>query len=668
MRKFLILFPLVLLSLYTHAQVDSSLVPLDTFESKIEIIELDNHLQFKPILRPLERVPGGRTPYYKYLWDFGDGHFSTEAEPRHAYSKVGEFEVTLYAINNYDDGPKPKRPKRKIKNEKPSAVASLQPNYFEQNFFASNGIFQIYKLSDAKPGEDISLVVGVNTEGQNGRIYILSNEKIAGLDGFSLAHQSRYYQENLDSTVAYDHLQNMWSNVKQATFTKTGSPDYGIKEISAFQNQQQAIQYFKDLYDTYNSLSAYDVDPTESKQQFSLINLDVTEDMLVDTNAIVTVTGVFIPDNGIANVHQVDIPIVKSHDPNKMSIRPARMNYRFQKKRKTMTYKVQFQNDGEGDAKNVRLEMRIPDEIIKNTFKLKALYPKVDSCQTSNSRGCYQTYIKDDGTLVFHFKDISLPGTASKTITDMDSTKGFILFEVETQKKLKNKSFQAYTNIYFDKNPPITTNTTTTRFLRTLSPILTLGTNTTFGTASDHTVKHRFKPGYQIGFGIAPTAPYKKPYWQIELYTSYFQRNSTHPEIIQSGELPMGYQKEFFVYNSYQSIEERDYISLQVPIQVRYNFNPYFSAGIGASARTDINISHQGSTTYMGTIQGPIGGLEDVFHTTENDLSKENFPIKFNPFLDINIGSVNLGPALGFRIGYDKHQKMNTGIYGIFRF
>lgn len=668
MRKLLILFYFVLLTLCTQGQTDSILVPIDTFESKIEIIEIDNQLQFKPILRPLERVPGGRTPYYKYLWDFGDGHFSTEAEPKHVYSKVGEFEVTLYAVNNYDDGPKPKRPKRKVKNEKPSAIASLQPNYFEQNFFSSNGIFQIYKLSDAKPGEDISLVVGVNTEGQKGRIYILSNEKIAGLDGFSLAHQSQYYQEKIDTAVAHDKLQSMWATVQQSTFTKTGSPDYGIKEVSTFQNQQQAIEYFKDLYSAYNSLSAYDIEPTESDQQFSLINLDVTEDMLVDTNAIVTVTGVFIPENGIANVHQVDIPIVKSHDPNKMSIRPARMNYRFQKKRKTMTYKVQFQNDGEGDAKNVRLEMRIPDEIVKNTFKLKALYPECDSCQTSASRGCYQYYIKEDGTLVFHFKDISLPGTASKTITDMDSTKGFILFEVETQKKLKNKSFKAYTNIYFDKNPPIKTNTATTRFLRTISPIITIGTNTTFGTPSEHDIKYKFKPGYQIGFGIAPTAPYKKPYWQIELYTSYYKRNSTHPEINERGELELNDSKEFFVYDSFQSIEQRDYISLQIPIQIRYNFNPYISAGIGASARTDINTSFNGSTTYKGTIQSPAGGLEDTFHTMDNSLSKENFPIKVNPFIDINIGSVNLGPALGFRLGYDKHQKMNSGIYGIFRF
>src|SRR5690606_37883474 len=303
------------------------------------------------------------------------------------------------------------------------------------NFFSSNDIFQIFKLSDAKPGEDISLVVGVNTGGRKGKIHILSNEKIAGLDGFKFANQSASYQEKIDTLRRLEHMNRMWATVSQSTFTKTGSPDYGIKEVSLFNTDQQAVDYFKALYGAYNSLSAYEVDPEQAELQFLLINLDVTEDMLVDTNAIVTITGVFIPEDGIANVHQVDMPAVKSRDPNKMSVRPARMSYRFQSKNKTLTYKVQFQNDGEGDARHVRLEMFLPPEVRKETFRLKSLYPKCDTCATPNAMGCYQYYIKDNGTLVFHFKDIALPGTASKTLTDPDSSKGFILFEIDMEKK-----------------------------------------------------------------------------------------------------------------------------------------------------------------------------------------------------------------------------------------
>ena len=671
MRRLLILLLFNILTIAGYGQTDTSLTPIDTFQSKIEIVEIDGKYIFKPILRPLVQVPGGRSPYYTYLWDFGDGNFSTQAEPTHQYAKPGEYEVAVYAVNNYDDGAKPKRPKRTIKTNKPnSALASLVPNLFQENFFSSNGFFQIFKLSDAKPGEDINLVAGVNTAGRKGKIYILSNEKIAGLDGFKLAHQSTYYNENIDTIIQKKHLNSQWASVKQSTFTKTGSPDYGIKEVSLFQSQQQAVKYFQDLYGAYNSVTAYEVDPSESDKQFTLINMDITEDMLVDTNAIVTITGVFIPEDGIANVHQVDIPVVKSHDPNKMSIYPARMNYRFQKKRKKMTYKVQFQNDGEGDAKNIRLEMKLPDEIVKNTFKLKALYPECDTCLTSQSRGCYQYYIKDDGTFVFHFKDIALPGTAAKDITDMDSTKGFILFEVETQKKLKNKSFRAYTDIYFDKNEPIRTNTATTRFRKTLSPILTLGASHTFGTPKEHTLKHQFSPGVQIGFGIAPTAPYKRPFWQAEIYTSYFGRKSESDEIEERGtiEYLVDDQTTKFEYSRIQKFEERNYLSLQIPVQIRYNINPYFSVGIGASGRKDINVKNAGENKYINTVQSPTGGFQDIEIKIDKILEKENSPLKINPFIDFNIGSVQLGPALGIRMAYDKNQKSHGGIYGIFRF
>ncbi|NGM60519.1 PKD domain-containing protein [Sphingobacterium sp. SGG-5] len=654
------------------AQQLETISPIDTFESQIHTEIIGNQIVFKSELRPLVQIPGGRAPYYTYLWDFGDGHFSTQAEPVHQYAQPGEYNVTVYAVNNYDFGPKPKRPRKKV--EAASAIASnTSPNLFEQNFFSSNGIFQIFKLSDAKPGEDISLVVGVNTEGKKGRIYILSNEKVAGLDGFTFANQSNYYREKIDTLPQRDGLHSLWASVKQSTFTKTGSPDYGIKEVSLFANENQAIGYFKDLYGAYNSLTAYDIDPANAEQQFSLINLDVTEDMLVDTNAIVTITGVFIPEDGLANVHQVDIPVVKSHDPNKMSVKPARMSYRFQSKHKTLTYKVQFQNDGEGDARNVRLEMALPPEVDKNTFKLKALYPKCDTCQTDNAMGCYRYYIKDDGTFVFHFKDIALPGTAAKNITDMDSTKGFILFDIDMEKKkFRNKSFKSYTNIYFDKNPPIKTNTSTSRFRQIISPIVTVGATTTFGTPKEHETKYQFKPGIQLGFGLAPMAPYKRPYWQAEIYTSYYEQNGSIniSGLKQPVSLPIGPEGRMMdvTITAYDSLETRKYLSLQLPLQMRYNINAWISVGAGVSLRKDFNTSSSAKKTYYYMVDAAQGMEERTLLVENDDIQKENSALKYNPFFDINIGRVYMGPAIGFRVSYDKNQKSHSGIYGIWRF
>ncbi|GGH22855.1 PKD domain-containing protein [Sphingobacterium alkalisoli] len=658
---------LLLIPHLSVAQVDSSLIEQDTFVSVIHTDIIGNKIAFKSALRPLVQVPGGRAPFYTYLWDFGDGHFSTAAEPIHQYQKVGDYEVTVYAVNNYDDGRKPKRPKKKVTVSSAIASRDTSSSPFEESFFTSNGIFQLFKNSDAKPGEDMALVVGVNTNGKKGKVLLLTNEKAAGLDGFMLAGQSKYYNERVDSILHNKEINSLWANVKQSTFTKTGSPDYGIKEQKTFSSSSEAIAYFSELHMAYNSLATYEIDGSQSETQFSLINLDITEDMLVDTNAIVTITGVFIPEDGIANVHQLDVPVVKSHDPNKMSIRPARMNYRFQKKNKELTYKVQFQNDGEGDAKNIRLEMFLPAEVDLKTFKLQSLYPKCDSCLTTNARGCYQYDIKEDGTLTFHFKDISLPGTGAADITDQDSTKGFILFTVQTDKKLKNKAFKSYTNIYFDKNPPIKTNNATSRFRRIYSPLVTVGASRTFGTPTKNDIQYKFKPGIQIGLGIAPIAPYRKPYWQAEVYTSYYKEEAAQ-SIVEEGVvqyLDENGRNTEAKYTSYERNSNKSFMTIQVPVQIRININSFLSTGAGVSLRTDLNLKNEESVSYNTvTANGEISQV-----VLPSDVEKDKMsPIKINPFWDINVGRVYLGPALGIRIAYDTHQKANAGIYGIWRF
>src|SRR5690606_27891985 len=35
----------------------------------------------------------------EYLWDFGDGHTSTDPEPQHLYSQEGKFTISLIARN-----------------------------------------------------------------------------------------------------------------------------------------------------------------------------------------------------------------------------------------------------------------------------------------------------------------------------------------------------------------------------------------------------------------------------------------------------------------------------------------------------------------------------------------------------------------------------------------
>lgn len=674
--KYILCFPLLIAMCIafniqkSHAQADTLTAEVDTYDAQIEYEIIDNSFHFTPDIRPLVPIPGARKAFYTYLWDFGDGNFSTEESPSHIYEKPGEYKVKLYATNNYDNGPPPKRPTRSVQVNSQLASNNKTSNPFKKNFFSSNEVFQLFKNSDALPGTDIALIAGVRPHLGKGTIMILTNEKALNPDGFSVAYQSTYNQEQIDSSALFtkDKLNSMWASVNKVTQTRSGSPDYGEK-VELDLTEKEAIAYFSELYDTYKTMSVYEIDAPDADDQFSIINLDVTEDMLADTNAIVTVTGVYIPEDGIASIHKLDIPVVTSHDPNKMSVRPARLHYRTQFKKKKLTYKVQFQNDGEGDAKQIRLDVHLPDEIDPHTFTLLNLYPAVDSCLTENSKGCYTYKVKENNTLEFLFKDIALPGSEAPDISDIDSTRGFIRFEAQSYKKLKNKPLKGYTDIYFDKNDPIRTNHSTARFLPGLSPFVKLGLNSPLSKQERENSIFKNSLGLDLSFGVSPIAPYKKPYWQVEV--NGFTYTETETRVFhETGEMKIepskDLKKNFIQYHQIDSITRSNYLRLSIPVQVRYNFNGLVSAGIGMTVGKDFNLNRSEEAVFH---LSKINGDENVdTYKTENKLNKtKSNDIYYAPFVDFNIGSTYLGPAFGVRYLYDNKIKHNGQFYLIWR-
>jgi len=389
--------------------------------------------------------------------------------------------------------------------------------------------------------------------------------------------------------------------------------------------------------------------------------------MLADTNAIVTVTGIYLAEGGNSTIHKLDIPIIKSHDPNKMSVRPALMDYRLQFRKKKLTYKVQFQNDGEGDARDIRLEMSFPEQMDTRTFQLLNLYPTCDSCRTATDLGCY-TYQTSEKGIVFRFRGIALPGTASPTVTDRDSTKGFVRFTLQSHKKLQNRPFRSHTDIYFDKNEPIRTNRAVSRFRPGLSPFVRVGLNMPFGLRNRTPV-----PGPAVSFGIAPIAPYRKPYWQAELSVGTFGTDYKRAIATRGGEmlLPDGKDgEEYWMYRRADSTARVRDVSLQIPVQLRYNWSRYFSAGIGLLAKTNINYRSERHIVYHLERQASApGSSETRRHAVGGDATKEDrSPVLLSPLADVNIGRAYLGPALGIRYHFDARQKSNLDFYLMWRF
>jgi len=122
------------------------------------------------------------------------------------------------------------------------------------------------------------------------------------------------------------------------------------------------------------------------------------------------------------------------------------------------------------------------------------------------------------------------------------------------------------------------------------------------------------------------------------------------------------------IVSAYDSLDTRKYLSVQVPLQVRYNINAWISVGAGVSLRKDFNTSKSGEKKFYYTLFNAPDAPENLVFGEDIDIEAKNSAIKYNPFLDINIGRVYMGPAIGFRVAYDKNQKSHSGIYGIWRF
>ena len=162
-------------------------------------------------------------------------------------------------------------------------------------------------------------------------------------------------------------------------------------------------------------------------------NLYVTPGMIKDTNATIIITGLFVPDTGGVYMHQLNIPIVTSHDPNKMNLKHGRLNYRTLKKSKSLSYKIRFQNDGEGPARKIKLAITLPSAMDPQTISIKDMSPYCLPCDSVPTRtGCWELVTNKDSA-AFIFNGIYLPGTNQKGVNDKDSTKGFVEFDVKTK-------------------------------------------------------------------------------------------------------------------------------------------------------------------------------------------------------------------------------------------
>ncbi len=648
MRKLQTLFcvPLLLLSAALDAQENPAAVREADFSSNEE----KEGLRFSPAMPPPSQIAGAPKAYYAYFWEFGDGSFSREENPLHGYAEPGEYIVSLDATAHYDDGRKPKKKKRTVKpGARSEALAGTGlPDVFEKK---SRQGLAMAANSQPRAGEELTCIVSYRNNGlatTSGRLHLFFNEKKFPAEHFAFLEARTHFGETADPLISQALPEHPAPFVNWATL-HLASP----AGVSTFLWDDDTPPYsilddmLREGRGTYRDEKAWrftDLQPGEKRNFFC--SLAATEKMLKDTNAFIYMTAVLAPeDPGVPPERFVlEMEIVSSHDPNAIAVSDNRVNYRVVGNKK-LDYKVRFQNNGESPAGTVQVKVNIPEGLDMARMRPLDWYPECPICpKTPGPGSCLDTASSSDG-LVFTFRNIYLPGSNQEGVNDRDSTQGFVRYRIEADKDMPKRSFHSRAEIVFDKNPPIFTNFTKTRFKPGLSPGLKAGYHYDPDGKEDRYV-----------FLGASFSPYKswRIYPQIEFLTG-IKGQSALPEAVFRDSVIKAVDQFKVVISTDSTIRrERGFVSFEIPVMLRKNFTRAFGAGLGGTARVLLENGETRTTVHRVRAFQPHPGVQlpppAIFDSVRVDPYSAT-RTRFAVFADLTVGSVRAGPNLGIRAG-----------------
>ena len=612
----------------------------------------NNSVLLTPETPALTQIAGAPKAFYTHYWEMGDGTYSTDPEPKHTYKKKGEYEVKLWATNNYDTGKPPTTRPKKIN------ITSVTDDYQDEASMEDD--FTLKRNREPVPEEEIVTILSyknIKNYTTNGKIYLFYNEHKYKADNFELTETRLHNNEKNVSTDAFAYTKNVENNNIYLASSNS--------EITNFRNVEQdstlktnlplTLSEAKSIYKNWRVLEFDNMQPEEERNIF--FSLKTTPEMVKDTSAIISVRGIYIPDANYDNhkVKDMEMEIVTSHDPNKMSSNATFMNYRLVRF-KTLKYKIKFQNNGEGPANTIRLETDIPDMLDKSTLKVLDMYPKCEICPKREVLySCLDTAFTKTQA-IFTFKNIYLPGSEQKNVKEYDSTKGFVQYNIKFAKDFHKTKTKSKTAIIFDKNDPIITNYSTTRFL----PGISIGAKMGYNSFTDL----RNSESYFIGATLSPYKSYRL-YWQVELMNNFHNYDSNIEVTEEFVDGPQGFR--FFQSTTTETSNKN--IDWDIPVLLRYNLNNYI--GLGAGVQNTISVSEKSTQNIL--IEQFDGDTSegDPFNTfTETSSTNESFTnLRTGLLLEATAGFARIGPSVGARYILNFEDDFNYWqFYAIWKF
>ena len=142
-----------------------------------------------------------------------------------------------------------------------------------------------------------------------------------------------------------------------------------------------------------------------------------------------------------------------AYDPNDKLVSPVYPN-NYALLDEELYYTIRFQNTGNAEAYNVEIIDKLDENLDVKTFRVIS----------SSHAEVLSTTIDTTNTVSFYFQNIFLPDST----TNLEGSQGYVSYGIRTYPDIGEETvIENYADIYFDFNPPITTNTTENVMLST---------------------------------------------------------------------------------------------------------------------------------------------------------------------------------------------------------
>ncbi len=469
MRITLHLLTLILTVNIAYSQADS-----DPYITTTKVNGYDNKIQFQmdnlPELMP---IPGAvEKPEVQYLWVFGDGHYSFEETPVHIYERIQAeaFEAECFLTYTYtDDDQDPEKKKRRRKKTKVpvNAYANRAPstghyssfNRKNKNAGEKNSVYFQTNRSP-KAGEDFVAILSYRNTGDqplNGKLKLLYNDYKSCPDCFTLPEIPKTYHDEL----YYSSDVGMTDIFTTAIASNDDHLVFSTSTFGTFQNNDLP----KAEYASRETWEISNLAPGAEHHIFVILKTNETK---TDTSLSTPVLMQFEHPNGsIIDEYETELELVSSHDPNNILSKNyyGRMDRAFEmpfKKKDHLFYRVNFQNDGDGAASDIKIVVNLPGTLDTSTVEIVRVgVGKNNDILEGNNLFRHQVF---EDSLVFFLQNISLGGTGEANVRKSES-RGYVEFKIKPKPR-KAKKVVTQANIYFDTNDPVKTKKSRIRLRR----------------------------------------------------------------------------------------------------------------------------------------------------------------------------------------------------------